>query len=35
MNRQRFLVAYPLALFYVGFGIMGVFSSRGGKAGKA
>ncbi|KAK4186380.1 hypothetical protein QBC35DRAFT_412895 [Podospora australis] len=29
MNRQRFLVAYPLALFYVGFGIMGVFSSRG------
>jgi hypothetical protein len=26
---MRGLVAYPLALFYVGFGIMGVFSSRG------
>ena len=23
------LVAYPLMLFYVGFGIMGIFSSRG------
>ncbi|KAF7561616.1 hypothetical protein G7046_g2517 [Stylonectria norvegica] len=26
---MRVLVAYPLALFYVGFGIMGIFSSRG------
>ncbi|CRK25744.1 hypothetical protein BN1723_013681 [Verticillium longisporum] len=26
---MRLLIAYPLALFYVGFGIMGVFSSRG------
>ncbi len=26
---MRALVAYPLALFYVGFGIMGIFSSRG------
>ena len=26
---MRALVAYPLALFYVGFGIMGVFSSNG------
>ncbi len=31
MRGMRFLVAYPLALFYVGFGIMGVFSSRGAK----
>ncbi|CAG7558688.1 unnamed protein product [Fusarium equiseti] len=29
MKRMRVLVAYPLALFYVGFGIMGIFSSRG------
>ncbi|KAK5995347.1 Protein transport protein yip1 [Cladobotryum mycophilum] len=29
MKGMRFLVAYPLALFYVGFGIMGIFSSRG------
>ncbi|QGI83600.1 unnamed protein product [Fusarium fujikuroi] len=29
MKRMRGLVAYPLALFYVGFGIMGIFSSRG------
>ncbi|KAG6060875.1 hypothetical protein E4U17_003263 [Claviceps sp. LM77 group G4] len=29
MKGMRGLVAYPLALFYVGFGIMGVFSSRG------
>ena len=29
MSGMRGLVAYPLALFYVGFGIMGVFSSRG------
>lgn len=29
MKAMRGLVAYPLALFYVGFGIMGVFSSRG------
>lgn len=26
---MRGLVAYPLALFYVGFGIMAIFSSRG------
>lgn len=26
---MRGLIAYPLALFYVGFGIMGIFSSRG------
>lgn len=26
---MRVLVAYPLALFYFGFGIMAVFSSRG------
>lgn len=26
---MRWLVAYPLALFYVGFGIMSIFSSRG------
>jgi hypothetical protein len=29
MRSMRALVAYPLALFYVGFGIMAVFSSRG------
>jgi protein YIPF5/7 len=29
MRGMRGLVAYPLALFYVGFGIMAVFSSRG------
>lgn len=26
---MRGLIAYPLALFYVGFGLMGIFSSRG------
>jgi hypothetical protein len=35
MRGMRGLVAYPLALFYVGFGIMGIFSSRGsGSLGK-
>lgn len=29
MTDMRGLVAYPLALFYVGFGIMAIFSSRG------
>jgi hypothetical protein len=29
MTNMRGLVAYPLFLFYVGFGIMAVFSSRG------
>lgn len=29
MTGMRGLVAYPLALFYVGFGIMSIFSSRG------
>ncbi|KAI1826776.1 hypothetical protein F4861DRAFT_45775 [Xylaria intraflava] len=29
MRQMRILVAYPLALFYVGFGIMSIFSSRG------
>ena len=29
MSGMRGLVAYPLALFYCGFGIMGIFSSRG------
>ncbi|KAH7376195.1 Yip1 domain-containing protein [Plectosphaerella cucumerina] len=29
LRHMRLLVAYPLALFYVGFGIMGIFSSRG------
>lgn len=28
MRGMRGLVAYPLGLFYVGFGIMGIFSSR-------
>ncbi|PGH13707.1 hypothetical protein AJ80_06212 [Polytolypa hystricis UAMH7299] len=32
MRGMRFLVAYPLALFYVVFGIMGIFSSRGGSS---
>lgn len=35
MRSMRALVAYPLALFYVGFGIMGIFSSRGGGASLA
>lgn len=36
MRAMRGLVAYPLMLFYVGFGIMGIFSSRGsGSLGKA
>ena len=35
MHSMRGLVAYPLALFYVGFGIMSIFSSRGsGTLGK-
>ncbi|KAI9746710.1 MAG: hypothetical protein M1818_000424 [Claussenomyces sp. TS43310] len=35
MSGMRGLVAYPLCLFYVGFGIMGIFSSRGsGSLGK-
>ncbi|KAK8192767.1 hypothetical protein M8818_007939 [Zalaria obscura] len=29
MTEMRGLVAYPLALFYTGFGIMAIFSSRG------
>jgi len=29
MTSMRLLVAYPLALFYTGFGIMSIFSSRG------
>lgn len=29
MSNMRGLVAYPLTLFYVGFGIMAIFSSRG------
>lgn len=29
MKNMRALVAYPLGLFYVGFGIISVFSSRG------
>lgn len=32
MRSMRPLVAYPLMLFYVGFGIMGIFSSRGSGA---
>ncbi|KAI1769718.1 Yip1-domain-containing protein [Hypoxylon cercidicola] len=36
MRQMRALVAYPLMLFYVGFGIMSIFSSRGsGSLGKA
>ncbi|KAF3104068.1 hypothetical protein TWF569_006106 [Orbilia oligospora] len=31
---MRLLVAYPLALFYCVFGIMSIFSSRGGGAGQ-
>lgn len=31
MRDMRGLVAYPLALFYISFGIMGIFSSRGTK----
>lgn len=33
MRGMRGLVAYPLGLFYVGFGIMGIFSSRAGGPG--
>ncbi|KAJ2897571.1 Protein transport protein yip1 [Zalerion maritima] len=33
MRGMRGLVAYPLGLFYVGFGIMGIFSSRGSGLG--
>ncbi len=29
MRNMRGLVAYPVALFYVGFGIIAIFSSRG------
>jgi len=29
MSSMRGLVAYPLALFYGCFGLMGIFSSRG------
>jgi hypothetical protein len=29
MHDMRFLVAYPSALFYAGFGIMAIFSSKG------
>lgn len=29
MRGMRGLVAYPLGLFYMVFGIMGIFSSRG------
>ncbi|KAL9615324.1 MAG: hypothetical protein Q9167_000295 [Letrouitia subvulpina] len=32
MRSMRGLVAYPLGLFYVGFGIMGIFSSKGSGA---
>ena len=32
MSEMRLLVAYPLGLFYVGFGIMAIFSSRGSDA---
>lgn len=36
MKHMRGLVAYPLGLFYVGFGLMSIFSSRGtGSLGKA
>lgn len=36
MRSMRGLVAYPLALFYIGFGIISIFSSRGsGALGKA
>ena len=33
MHSMRALVAYPLGLFYVGFGIMGIFSSKGSTLG--
>ncbi|MDI1486044.1 MAG: hypothetical protein OHK93_004233 [Ramalina farinacea] len=33
MHSMRGLVAYPLGLFYVGFGIMGIFSSKGSTIG--
>ena len=33
MHSMRGLVAYPLGLFYVGFGIMGIFSSKGSTLG--
>jgi hypothetical protein len=29
MSEVKLLVLYPLALFYAGFGIMAIFSSRG------
>ena len=29
MSEVKLLVAYPLLLFYSGFGIMAIFSSRG------
>jgi len=32
MSEMRMLVAYPLALFYVGFGLLAIFSSRGSGA---
>jgi len=32
MSETKLLVAYPLALFYAGFGIMAIFSSRGSGA---
>ena len=36
MRSMRPLVAYPLGLFYAGFGIMGIFSSKGlGEIGMA
>lgn len=31
MKAMRALVAYPLALFYVGFGLMSIFNSRGSR----
>ena len=33
MRGMRGLVAYPLALFYAGFGLMSIFSSRGSGSG--
>lgn len=35
MSGMRALVAYPLGLFYVGFGLMSIFSSRGALASSA
>jgi hypothetical protein len=32
MSEMRVLVAYPLALFYAGFGLLAIFSSRGSGA---